>query len=322
MLALSLVLAGCAGDTSSRPPATAAPTTSALATTPAQPADQCGAPTTPAQSFWLPVPEGARLQAAMVGTGTDTAVFVHASGNRGLCGFWPYADWLAKVRGVRSVLVNQCGYGASQCPAGEEYGQWLAATKAAVTWAREHGARQVTVVGASVGGIVALQAGASIRPRVDAVVNLSGELRWKGPGLAGSRPAPPGAGAVRRRSRRRLCQRGHDAPALSGHAGPLQAACGAGRGRGPWLGAARRHARFRLVAAGGDRGGMDSGSPPLTRRTLVSPSPEVAPYPQASAGYATLGVQFQSPVGALAERLAQLLAGDEPKLGGGRVAQP
>jgi dienelactone hydrolase len=116
----------------------------------------------------------------MVGTGTDTAVFVHASGDRGLCGFWPYADWLAKVEGVRSVLVNQCGYGASQCPAGEEYGQWLAATKAAVTWAREHGARQVTVVGASVGGIVALQAGASIRPRVDAVVNLSGELRWKG----------------------------------------------------------------------------------------------------------------------------------------------
>jgi hypothetical protein len=35
-----------------------------------------------------------------------------------------------------------------------------------------------------------------------------------------------------------------------------------------------------------------------------------------------LGVQFQSPVGALAERLAQLFAGDEPKLGGGRVAQP
>ena len=35
-----------------------------------------------------------------------------------------------------------------------------------------------------------------------------------------------------------------------------------------------------------------------------------------------LGVQLQSPVGALAERLAQLLAGDEPKLGGGRVAQP
>src|SRR5215217_3539350 len=38
--------------------------------------------------------------------------------------------------------------------------------------------------------------------------------------------------------------------------------------------------------------------------------------------WSLLGVQLQSPVGALAERLAQLLAGEEPKLGGGRVAQP
>jgi phosphatidylserine/phosphatidylglycerophosphate/cardiolipin synthase-like enzyme len=38
--------------------------------------------------------------------------------------------------------------------------------------------------------------------------------------------------------------------------------------------------------------------------------------------FTLLGVQLQSPVGALAERLAQLVAGDEPKLGGGRVAQP
>jgi pimeloyl-ACP methyl ester carboxylesterase len=180
MLTLSLVLASCAGDASSRPPATAAATTSALAATPAppQPAELCGAPATPAQSFWLPAPGGARLQAAMVGAGPDTAVFVHASGPRGLCGFWPYADWLAKAKGVRSVLVNQCGNGASQCPAGEEATQWLAATNAAVAWARAHGARRVTLVGASVGGIVALHAAASIRPPVDAVVNLSGERRW------------------------------------------------------------------------------------------------------------------------------------------------
>ena len=181
MLALSLVLAGCGGNTSSRPPTTGAPTTSAspASPAPAPPADQCGAPATPAQSFWLPTSAGAQLQAAMVGNGPDTAVFVHESGNRGLCGFWPYADWLAKAKGVRSVLVNQCGYGASECPAGEETGQWLAATTAAVGWARTHGARQVTLVGASAGGIVALQAAASIRPRVDAVVDLSGERRWK-----------------------------------------------------------------------------------------------------------------------------------------------
>ena len=36
------------------------------------------------------------------------------------------------------------------------------------------------MVGASVGGIVALHAAASIQPPVDAVVDLSGELTWSG----------------------------------------------------------------------------------------------------------------------------------------------
>ena len=177
VLALSVVLAGCGGDGSSRPPASAATT---AAPAPPPPAELCGGPTTKAQSFWLSAPGGAQLSAAVVGTGPTTAVFVHEAGPRGLCGFWPYADWLAKTKGVRSVLFSQCGTGASQCPAGNATDQWLAATTAAVTWARDHGARQVTLVGASVGGIVALQVATSIRPRVDGVVNLSGERRWMG----------------------------------------------------------------------------------------------------------------------------------------------
>ena len=114
----------------------------------------------------------------MVGTGPDTAVFIHESGTQGLCGFWPYADWLASAEGVRSVLFNQCTYGASQCAAIDEAEEWIAATEAAVAWARDHGAGRVTIVGASAGGVVALHAATSITPRVDAVVNLSGELSW------------------------------------------------------------------------------------------------------------------------------------------------
>ena len=114
----------------------------------------------------------------MVGTGPDTAVFIHESGTRGLCGFWPYADWLASAEGLRSVLFNQCTYGASQCAAIDEAEEWIAATEAAVAWARDHGARRVTIVGASAGGVVALHAATSITPRVDAVVNLSGQLSW------------------------------------------------------------------------------------------------------------------------------------------------
>jgi pimeloyl-ACP methyl ester carboxylesterase len=125
-------------------------------------------------------PGGAQLYAAVVGTGPATAVFVHEVGPRGLCGFWSYADWLARTSGVRSLLFSQCGAGASQCPPGEAADQWLEATTAAVAWAHAHGAGQVTLVGASAGGVVALQAAASIRPPVDGVVSLSGERRWQG----------------------------------------------------------------------------------------------------------------------------------------------
>jgi alpha-beta hydrolase superfamily lysophospholipase len=78
------------------------------------------------------------------------------------------------------VLFSQCGNGTSQCPAGEGAAQWVAATNAAVTWARAHGARRLTLVEASAGGVVALQAAAAIRPPVAAVVDLSGERRWQG----------------------------------------------------------------------------------------------------------------------------------------------
>ena len=137
-------------------------------------------PTSPAQSFWLAAPGGAQVYAAVVGTGPATAVFVHEAGPWGLCGFWPYADWLARTNGVRSLLFSQCGAGASQCPPGDAADQWLEVTTAAVTWARAHGAGQVTLVGASAGGIVALQVAAAIRPPVAAVVNLSGGRRWLG----------------------------------------------------------------------------------------------------------------------------------------------
>ena len=114
VIALSILLAGCTRD---RPFPSVTAATSAPAATPAPPppAQLCGGPTTPAQSFWLPAPGGAQVYAAVVGTGPTTAVFVHQAGPTGLCGFWPYADWLARTKGVRSLLFSQCGTGASQC---------------------------------------------------------------------------------------------------------------------------------------------------------------------------------------------------------------
>jgi pimeloyl-ACP methyl ester carboxylesterase len=176
VIALSITLASCTQDASSRPPTT----TVASAAAPPPPAELCGGPTTPAQSLWLSAPGGAQIYAAVVGSGPTTAVFVQQAGPTGLCGFWPYADWLARTKGVRSVLFSQCGTGASQCPAGNAADQWLEVTTTAVGWARTQGAGQVTLVGASAGGVVALQVAASIRPPVDGVVDLSGERRWMG----------------------------------------------------------------------------------------------------------------------------------------------
>jgi pimeloyl-ACP methyl ester carboxylesterase len=178
VIALSIMVAGCTRD---RPFPSVTATTAAPATTPPPPpAELCGGPTIPAQSLWLSAPGGALVYAAVVGTGPATAVFVHQAGPRGLCGFWAYADWLARTKGVRSVLFSQCGAGASQCPPGDQADQWLEVTTAAVSWARSNGAGQVTLVGASAGGVVALQAAASVSPPVDGVVSLSGERRWMG----------------------------------------------------------------------------------------------------------------------------------------------
>jgi pimeloyl-ACP methyl ester carboxylesterase len=176
VIALSIMLASCTNLPSLRSPTT----TSAPAAAPPPPAQLCGGPATPAQSFWLAAPGGAQVYAAVVGTGPTTAVFVQEFGPRGLCGFWPYADWLARTKGVRSLLFSQCGAGVSQCPPGDAADQWLEVTTAAVSWARTHGAGPLTLVGASAGGVVALQVAASISPPVAGVVDLSGGRRWLG----------------------------------------------------------------------------------------------------------------------------------------------
>lgn len=111
------------------------------------------------------------LEANSVGSGPAAVVFLHEFGGPGMCDFWPYAQWLTAHRHVLAVLVNRCGYGWTQC---RENGEQFAAalTAPAVEWARAHGARRVTLVGASAGASDALQAAGS-GARVDAVVALS-----------------------------------------------------------------------------------------------------------------------------------------------------
>jgi dienelactone hydrolase len=74
------------------------------------------------------------------------------------------------------VLFNRCTYGASTCTYYQTGDQGIISQVApAVEWARRHGARRVTLVGASSGASDALQA-AGVVPHVAAVVDISGDV--------------------------------------------------------------------------------------------------------------------------------------------------
>jgi pimeloyl-ACP methyl ester carboxylesterase len=132
------------------------------------------------QAFWLPGPDGSKLEANSIGSGPDAVVFLHQIGRRGMCGFDTYAHWLSTKYHVRAVLVNRCNYGATTCRVAPPEDEGIVAqTKPAIDWARAHGAKRVTLVGASGGGGDALQA-AGVIPGIAAVVDLSGVVNDSG----------------------------------------------------------------------------------------------------------------------------------------------
>src|SRR5215467_7212512 len=168
------LLAACGGSAPAAPPPTPAPSPPASLTTPA-----AAAPATPqsctglpgAQARWLPMTDGGRLEANTAGSGAVAVVFLHEIGRAGMCGFAPYAAWLIQHYPVRVVLVNRCGYGQSDCARPTDIFDIRAETEPAVEWARNNGARTVTLVGASGGGGDAIDAAALV-PGVSAVVDL------------------------------------------------------------------------------------------------------------------------------------------------------
>jgi hypothetical protein len=129
--------------------------------------------------MWLPI-RGGRLEANSAGSGPDAVVFLHEISQEGMCGFATYVAWLvAHYRTVQIVLVNRCGYGASVCPSATINSNIVAETEPAIAWARSHGVRRITLVGASGGGMDALEAAALI-PGIAAVVDLSGDINDTG----------------------------------------------------------------------------------------------------------------------------------------------
>jgi dienelactone hydrolase len=122
-------------------------------------------------------PAVGRIPAVSAGAGGRTvAVLLHQTDGNGLCGWLEYVPGLLG-HGVAVLAVDLCQYGAARCHRG------VPATEAvalAVAHARTTmRAVRVVVVGASMGGSVALMSAAEL-PGIDAAVDLSGPVDWPG----------------------------------------------------------------------------------------------------------------------------------------------
>jgi dienelactone hydrolase len=186
-LVLVVVAGGCGGKSS--PPRAQRPTatpTEAPATALPAPSERCGPPDRPARTVRFQTDDGVTLAGAVVGSGPVGAVLVHEYPGP-MCGWWPYAAYLAR-HGVRALLFDLRCFGLSECPQGGR-GEATADVTAAMRALRHEGAHSIALVGASMGGAVAVVAAAQLHP--DALVNLSGERDTAGltPGIAANAAA-------------------------------------------------------------------------------------------------------------------------------------
>lgn len=183
---LALVLAGCGSGAGAADTASATRTPRPLPiVTPTTVAERCKVPFEGGTLVDLRAPDGSVMTGATVGTGRTVAVYLHQTAPSGFCGWVSYAAWAAE-RGVRGVLVDLCGWGRARCTpafAGDPEAQ----VRLAVDWARQQGAERVTVVGASMGGVIAL--GVGQQAGADAIVDLSGP--FDGFGVPSAQEAAP-----------------------------------------------------------------------------------------------------------------------------------
>ncbi len=127
--------------------------------------------------LWFDAADGTKLVGHRFGTGSTAVILTHQS-EGDLCDWLPYARRLA-ARGYFVFPIDFRGYGFSEVsPAGPyRYAQDIAAAVKAV---RKLGKRKVFVVGASMGGIAAVVAGASVSPALAGVVSVSSPARFRG----------------------------------------------------------------------------------------------------------------------------------------------
>jgi dienelactone hydrolase len=171
---LALVTTACSGTSGSNGDEPQATTTTAVVLQPLeQPASRCGTATTKATLVRFQAADGTSLNGVLVGRGPAAVVLAHQYPSD-LCGFWPFATYLAK-RGLRAFAIDLRCFGRSACPEGEARGRVVDDLDAAAAELRRRGVTRVALVGASMGGAAVLIAGTRVKPPVAAAVSLSGE---------------------------------------------------------------------------------------------------------------------------------------------------
>src|SRR6266540_928444 len=128
---------------------------------------RCGPPVAAASLIHFRATDGTRLDGALVGSGRTGVVLLHQYPNN-LCGFWPYAVYLAG-KGLRVLDIDLRCFGESACPVNAK-GSVMDDVAGAVAELRRRGASSVALVGASAGASTALIAGAKLGTKVSSVV--------------------------------------------------------------------------------------------------------------------------------------------------------
>jgi pimeloyl-ACP methyl ester carboxylesterase len=128
--------------------------------------------------LWFYAADGTKLVGHRFGKGTTAVILAHQS-EGSLCDWLPYAKRLA-ARGFFVFPVDFRGYGFSQRRSGAAAQRYAADLTAAVKALRGLGKKKVFLVGASMGGIASVVAGANAKPAVDGVVSISAPARYRG----------------------------------------------------------------------------------------------------------------------------------------------
>lgn len=128
--------------------------------------------------LWFRAADGTKLVGHRFGKGTTAVILTHQS-EGDLCDWLPYARRLARL-GYFVFPIDFRGYGFSASRTGAAAQRYAADIAAATKALRKLGKRKVFVVGASMGGIAAVVAGANVSPPLAGVVSVSSPARYRG----------------------------------------------------------------------------------------------------------------------------------------------